>query len=199
MLKNFVIVESPSKAKTIEKYLGKDYAVRSCGGHICDLPEMGKGIVVGIKNGNEPTFEIIADKKELVAKLKDEASASVHVWLATDEDREGEAIAWHLKVALGLDDEKYSRITFTEITKPAILQAMKKPRKINDDLVNAWKARRVLDYLLGYDVSQLLWKKVQKGLSAGRVQIAPFSGLEQPPTYHRRKSHAESIRQRLFL
>ena len=170
MLKNLVIVESPAKAKTIGKYLGKDYGVRSCGGHICDLPEMKTGIVAGIKNGNEPTFEIIADKKELVAKLKNEASASVHVWLATDEDREGEAIAWHLKVVLGLDDEKHSRITFTEITKPAILQAMKKPRKINDDLVNAWKARRVLDYLVGYDVSQLLWKKVQKGLSAGRVQ-----------------------------
>jgi DNA topoisomerase-1 len=168
MSKYLIIVESLAKAKTIEKYLGKDYQVKSCYGHVRDLHR--KRLSVDIENGFVPTYEIPPDKKDVIAELKMAAADSVHVWLATDEDREGEAISWHLKVALKLEDKHTSRITFNEITKPAILEAMKKPRKINEDLVNAQQARRVLDRLVGFELSPLLWKKVMPALSAGRVQ-----------------------------
>lgn len=168
MAKNLVIVESPAKAKTIEKYLGKDYVVKSSFGHIRDLPK--KGISIDKENNFEPTYEISADKKKVVAELKKAAKAADTVWLASDEDREGEAIAWHLCKALGLDSTKTKRIVFHEITKSAILAAIENPRTVDQDLVDAQQARRVLDRLVGYELSPVLWKKVRAGLSAGRVQ-----------------------------
>lgn len=166
--KNLVIVESPAKAKTIEKILGKDFTVKSSFGHIRDLPK--KGISIDKDNGFEPTYEIPSDKKKVVSELKKEAISAETVWLASDEDREGEAIAWHLSVALGLDVAKTKRIVFHEITAPAIKAAIENPRTVDIDLVNAQQARRVLDRLVGYELSPVLWKKVQSGLSAGRVQ-----------------------------
>lgn len=168
MSKNLVIVESPAKAKTIEGYLGKDYKVASSMGHIRDLPKGGGAI--DIENGYEPTYEISPDKKEIIAKLKKLADDAEMVYLASDEDREGEAISWHLKEALDLNDKKTRRIVFTEITKKAILNAIQTPRGIDIDLVNAQQARRVLDRLVGYELSPILWKKIKTGLSAGRVQ-----------------------------
>lgn len=168
MSKNLVIVESPAKAKTIEGYLGKDYKVASSFGHIRDLPKGGGAI--DIENGFEPTYEISPDKKEVIQKLKKLAEDAEMVYLASDEDREGEAISWHLKEALDLNDKKTRRIVFTEITKNAILNAIKTPRGIDLDLVNAQQARRVLDRLVGYELSPILWKKIKTGLSAGRVQ-----------------------------
>lgn len=168
MSKNLVIVESPAKAKTIEGYLGKDYKVASSFGHIRDLPKGGGAI--DIENGFEPTYEISPDKKEVIQKLKKLAEDAEMVYLASDEDREGEAISWHLKEALDLNDKKTRRIVFTEITKNAILNAIKSPRGIDIDLVNAQQARRVLDRLVGYELSPILWKKIKTGLSAGRVQ-----------------------------
>ncbi len=168
MAKNLVIVESPAKAKTIEKYLGKDYVVKSSFGHIRDLPK--KGISIAIDKGFEPTYEVSSDKKKVVAELKKLAKTAENVWLASDEDREGEAIAWHLCKALGLDDKTTKRIVFHEITKPAILSAIEQPRTVDKDLVDAQQARRVLDRLVGYELSPVLWKKVRTGLSAGRVQ-----------------------------
>jgi DNA topoisomerase-1 len=168
MSKNLVIVESPAKAKTIEKYLGKDYQVLSSFGHIRDLPK--KGISIDKENRFEPTYEIPADKKKVVSELKKAAKAADTVWLASDEDREGEAIAWHLCEALGLDAKKTKRIVFHEITESAIKHAVANPRTVDIDLVNAQQARRVLDRLVGYELSPVLWKKVQAGLSAGRVQ-----------------------------
>ncbi len=165
---NLVIVESPAKAKTIEKYLGSEYSVKSSFGHIRDLPK--KGLSIDKENNFEPEYEISADKKKVVAELKKAAKESDTVWLASDEDREGEAIAWHLCKALGLDEKKTKRIVFHEITKPAIEAAIQNPRTVNEDLVNAQQARRVLDRLVGYELSPVLWKKVQTGLSAGRVQ-----------------------------
>jgi DNA topoisomerase I len=167
MPKNLVIVASPAKAKTIEKFLGKDYVVRSSFGHIRDLPK--KGLNIDIDKGFAPTYEISADKKKVVAELK-KAAAGSEVWLASDEDREGEAIAWHLAYALKLDPETTKRIVFHEITKPAIEAAIQNPRTVNQRLVNAQQARRVLDRLVGYELSPVLWKKVRAGLSAGRVQ-----------------------------
>jgi DNA topoisomerase-1 len=168
MAKNLVIVESPAKAKTIEKFLGADFVVKSSFGHIRDLPSTGMNI--NIENGSfEPTYEISADKKKTVAELKKLAKTH-EIWLAADEDREGEAIAWHLCEALGLDSKKTKRIVFHEITKDAITAAIKKPRTVNQPLVDAQQARRVLDRLVGYELSPVLWKKVQSGLSAGRVQ-----------------------------
>ncbi|MDQ3064970.1 MAG: type I DNA topoisomerase [bacterium] len=167
MSKNLVIVESPAKAKTIEKYLGKDYVVKSSFGHIRDLPK--KGISIDKANNFEPTYEISPEKKKTVAELK--KLAKTHdVWLASDEDREGEAIAWHLCIALGLNPKKTKRIVFHEITKEAILKAIEKPRTVDLHLVDAQQARRVLDRLVGYELSPVLWKKVRAGLSAGRVQ-----------------------------
>lgn len=168
MAKNLVIVESPAKAKTIEGYLGKDFKVASSMGHVRDLPKGGNAI--DIENGYEPTYEISPDKKEVITKLKKLADEAETVYLASDEDREGEAISWHLKEVLNLNDAKTRRIVFTEITKRAILNALQNPRGIDLDLVNAQQARRVLDRLVGYELSPILWKKIKTGLSAGRVQ-----------------------------
>ena len=168
MAKNLVIVESPAKAKTIEKFLGKDYQVESSYGHIADLPS--KEIGVDIENGFKPKYEVSSDKKALVKKLKDLSKSAETVWLASDEDREGEAIAWHLAEELKLDANKTKRIVFHEITKTAIQKAIENPRTIDYNLVNAQQARRVLDRLVGYELSPVLWKKVKSGLSAGRVQ-----------------------------
>jgi DNA topoisomerase-1 len=168
MAKNLVIVESPAKAKTIESYLGKDFKVASSMGHVRDLPKGGDAI--DIKNGYEPTYEISPDKKEIIEQLKKLADDADMVYLASDDDREGEAISWHLKEVLDLNDAKTRRIVFTEITKKAILNALENPRGIDIDLVNAQQARRVLDRLVGYELSPILWKKIKTGLSAGRVQ-----------------------------
>jgi DNA topoisomerase-1 len=168
MSKNLVIVESPAKAKTIEKYLGKDYTVKSSFGHIRDLPK--KGLNIDVENGFEPSYEINPDKKKVVAELRKAAKEADDVWLASDEDREGEAIAWHLAQALKLDTKKTKRIVFHEITKTAIEAAIKSPRTVDLALVDAQQARRVLDRLVGYELSPVLWKKVRTGLSAGRVQ-----------------------------
>ncbi|MDX1904281.1 MAG: type I DNA topoisomerase [Thermonemataceae bacterium] len=168
MLKNLVIVESPAKAKTIEKYLGKDFTVRSSYGHIRDLPE--KGIGIDIAKSFSPSYEISSDKINIVKELKKMAKEAEIVWLATDDDREGEAISWHLKESLELKDSKIKRIVFREITKKAILKAIENPRTIDLDLVNAQQARRILDRLVGYELSPVLWKKIKTGLSAGRVQ-----------------------------
>jgi DNA topoisomerase-1 len=167
MPKNLVIVESPAKAKTIEKFLGKDYTVKSSFGHIRDLPK--KGLNIDIEKGFQPKYEIAADKRKVVSELKKAAKGS-DVWLASDEDREGEAIAWHLTHALGLDPTTTKRIVFHEITKPAIQAAIKSPRTVDIKLVEAQQARRVLDRLVGYELSPILWKKIRTGLSAGRVQ-----------------------------
>lgn len=170
MSKNLVIVESPAKAKTIEGYLGKDFTVKSSFGHVRDLPK--DGLAVDVTNGFRPSYEVSPDKKKLVSELKSLAKAAEEVWLATDDDREGEAISWHLKEALGLRDNT-KRIVFREITKNAIQNAIKSPRTIDVDLVNAQQARRVLDRLVGYELSPVLWRKIKggsTGLSAGRVQ-----------------------------
>jgi DNA topoisomerase-1 len=168
MSKNLVIVESPAKAKTIEGFLGKDYLVKSSYGHVMDLSKTQIG--VDIENGFEPQYEVSPDKKKLVAELKKAAKEAEMVWLASDEDREGEAISWHLFKALGLKEEKTKRIVFHEITKQAIVKAIENPRNIDTHLVAAQQARRVLDRLVGYELSPLLWKKVKPALSAGRVQ-----------------------------
>jgi DNA topoisomerase-1 len=168
MAKNLVIVESPAKAKTIEGYLGKDFRVSSSMGHVRDLPKGGGAI--DVENNYEPTYEVSPDKKEIISKLKKMAEEAEMVYLASDEDREGEAISWHLKEVLDLNDSKTRRIVFTEITKKAILNALESPRGIDIDLVNAQQARRVLDRLVGYELSPILWKKIKTGLSAGRVQ-----------------------------
>ncbi|MBC8111163.1 MAG: type I DNA topoisomerase, partial [Verrucomicrobia bacterium] len=168
MPKNLVIVESPAKAKTIEGYLGDNFIVKSSFGHVRDLPE--KDLSVDVKNGYKPVYEVTDDKKEVVSQLKKLAKDADIVWLATDDDREGEAISWHLKEALNLKDANIKRIVFREITKTAILNAIKTPRSIDLDLVNAQQARRVLDRLVGYELSPILWRKIKTGLSAGRVQ-----------------------------
>ncbi len=168
MAKNLVIVESPAKAKTIEKFLGKDFQVESSFGHIADLPS--KELGVNVEGDFRPKYIVSSDKKSLVKKLKDLAKKAEVVWLASDEDREGEAIAWHLAEQLKLEKEKTKRIVFHEITKNAILKAVENPREINYNLVNAQQARRVLDRLVGYKLSPVLWRKVKGGLSAGRVQ-----------------------------
>lgn len=168
MPKNLVIVESPAKAKTIEGYLGKDYVVASSYGHIRDLPKDDKAI--DIKNGFKPTYEVSPDKKEVIAQLKKLVKAADLIFLASDDDREGEAISWHLKEELKLKDENTRRIVFREITKNAILNAIQSPRGIDLDLVNAQQARRILDRLVGFELSPVLWKKIKRGLSAGRVQ-----------------------------
>ena len=168
MPKNLVIVESPAKAKTIEKFLGKDYQVESSFGHIADLPS--KELGVDVEKNFEPKYIVDKEKKALVKKLKDLAKKADTIWLASDEDREGEAISWHLAEQLSLDTSKTKRIVFNSITKSAIQRAIENPRVINYDLVNAQQARRVLDRLVGYELSPVLWKKIKPGLSAGRVQ-----------------------------
>ena len=168
MAKNLVIVESPAKAKTIEKFLGKDFTVESSYGHIADLPS--KELGVDVDGDFKPKYEVSKDKKAVVKKLKDLAKAADMVWLASDEDREGEAIAWHLAEELNLDKKKTKRIVFHEITKTAIQKAIENPRDIDYHLVDAQQARRVLDRIVGYELSPVLWRKVKGGLSAGRVQ-----------------------------
>ncbi|TLP82789.1 type I DNA topoisomerase [Maribacter sp. ACAM166] len=168
MAKNLVIVESPAKAKTIEKFLGKDFKVESSFGHIADLPSNELG--VDVENDFSPKYIVDKDKKALVKKLKALADKAETIWLASDEDREGEAISWHLAEELGLDEKKTKRIVFNSVTKAAIQKAIENPREINYNLVNAQQARRVLDRLVGYQLSPVLWKKIKPGLSAGRVQ-----------------------------
>ena len=168
MIENLVIVESPAKAKTIERFLGETFTVKSSFGHIRDLAK--KNLGIDVEGGFAPQYIVPADKKKIVKELKSLAKESNMVWLATDEDREGEAIAWHLFDELGLEKEKTQRIVFHEITKDAILNALKSPRQIDTHLVNAQQARRVLDRLVGFELSPLLWKKVKPSLSAGRVQ-----------------------------
>ncbi|MDP2542796.1 DNA topoisomerase I [Tenacibaculum discolor] len=168
MAKNLVIVESPAKAKTIEKFLGKDFQVESSFGHIADLPS--KELGVNVEGDFKPKYIVSTDKKAVVKKLKDLAKKAETVWLASDEDREGEAIAWHLAEQLKLKDENTKRIVFNSITKKAILKAIENPRTINYNLVDAQQARRVLDRIVGYELSPVLWRKVKPGLSAGRVQ-----------------------------
>ena len=168
MQKNLVIVESPAKAKTIEKFLGKDFKVLSSYGHIRDLKK--KDFSIDIEHNYTPIYEIPSDKKKLVDTLKDEAKKSETVWLASDEDREGEAIAWHLSEVLKLKPEHTKRIVFHEITQSAILNAIENPRAIDINRVDAQQARRVLDRIVGFELSPVLWKKVKPALSAGRVQ-----------------------------
>ena len=167
-MKNLVIVESPAKAKTIEKFLGKDFSVMSSYGHIRDLKK--HGFSIDVEDGFKPVYEIPDDKKELVKRLRKAAKEADSVWLASDEDREGEAIAWHLAEVLNLDPATTRRIVFHEITKPAILSAIENPRTIDIDRVNAQQARRVLDRIVGFELSPVLWKKIKPSLSAGRVQ-----------------------------
>ena len=168
MSRNLVIVESATKAKTIEKILGEDFKVVSCVGHISDLPVSEIG--VDIENDFKPKYIIPDEKKQVIKDLKKYVKQSDKVWLASDEDREGEAIAWHLYENLNLNNKEFDRIVFHEITKNAILKAIENPRSIDYNLVNAQQARRVLDRLVGYELSPVLWKKVKTGLSAGRVQ-----------------------------
>ena len=168
MAKNLVIVESPAKAKTIEGYLGKDFLVMSSYGHVRDLAK--KGVAIDIENDFKPNYEISPDKKTVISDLKKHVKAADTVWLATDEDREGEAISWHLYETLKLQNKDTKRITFNEITKTAVQKAIQEPRQINQELVNAQQARRVLDRLVGFELSPVLWKKVKPSLSAGRVQ-----------------------------
>ena len=167
-MSNLVIVESPAKAKTIEGFLGSDFTVRSCYGHIRELPK--KGDPIDVENNFNPTYVVPQDKKKVVSELSNLAKKSKIVWLATDEDREGEAISWHLLHALKLNEENTKRITFNEITKNAVLKAVDNPRDIDENLVNSQQARRILDRLVGYELSPVLWRKVKPNLSAGRVQ-----------------------------
>src|SRR4051812_10463700 len=170
MAKNLLIVESPAKAKTIEKILGDDFEVKSCYGHIRDLEKDDMGI--DIKHNYRPRYIVPQDKQKVVKELKQLAKKSDEVWLATDEDREGEAISWHLCEVLGLDPKITKRIVFHEITKPAIRQAVQKPRTVDMNLVNAQQARRILDRIVGFELSPVLWRKIsmRNNLSAGRVQ-----------------------------
>src|SRR4051812_2382839 len=170
MAKNLLIVESPAKAKTIEAILGKDFEVKSCYGHIRDLEKSDMGI--DINNNFTPSYIVPAEKEKVVRELKSLAKKAEEVWLASDEDREGESISWHLAELLNLDPKTTKRIVFHEITKPAIQKAVQNPRTINMDLVNAQQARRILDRIVGFELSPVLWRKIgqQGGLSAGRVQ-----------------------------
>ena len=167
MSKHLVIVESPAKAKTIEKYLGKEYSVMACYGHVRDLPSDSMGVDL---TTFEPEYAILDDKKKLISEIKKKSKDAECVWLATDPDREGEAIAWHVQKSINLPEKKLRRIVFNEITKSAVLNAINSPRDINDALVNAQQARRILDRVVGYEMSPILWKKLKRGLSAGRVQ-----------------------------
>jgi DNA topoisomerase-1 len=168
MVKNLVIVESPAKAKTIEGFLGKEFAVKSSFGHVRDLVK--KGLGVNVDNKFTPTYEVSEDKKGVINELKKLSKDAEMVWLASDEDREGEAISWHLYETLGLQKKNTKRIVFHEITKPAILKAIENPREIDINLVDAQQARRILDRLVGFELSEILWRKVKGKLSAGRVQ-----------------------------
>ncbi|KAB4876976.1 DNA topoisomerase I, partial [Bacteroides thetaiotaomicron] len=189
MQKNLVIVESPAKAKTIEKFLGKDFKVLSSYGHIRDLKK--KEFSIDVDKNFKPDYEIPADKKALVSTLKAEAKEAETVWLASDEDREGEAIAWHLYEVLKLKPENTKRIVFHEITKGAILKAIEQPRNIDLNLVNAQQARRILDRIVGFELSPVLWRKVKPSLSVGRVQsVAVRLIVEREREIHAFKSEA---------
>jgi len=168
MIENLVIVESPAKAKTIEKFLGKDFRVISSFGHIRDLSK--KNLGIDIENNFAPDYEVPKEKAKVVSELRKAAADSKNIWIASDEDREGEAIAWHLASVLKLDLLTTKRIVFHEITKEAIANAIETPRKVDMNLVNSQQARRILDRLVGFEISPVLWKKVQPSLSAGRVQ-----------------------------
>ena len=168
MPKNLVIVESPAKAKTIEKFLGGDFKVVSSNGHISDLPSSELGI--DVENNFQPKYQVSKEKKEIVKKLKNESKKVDVVWLASDEDREGEAIAWHLKESLAKENDNFSRVRFNQITRDSIQEAFKEPLEIDTNLVNAQQARRFLDRVVGFELSPLLWAKVARNLSAGRVQ-----------------------------
>lgn len=182
MKKNLVIVESPSKSKTIEKYLGKDFKVVSSKGHVCDLSTSGKeGLGIDVDHDFEPTYKISKDKKDVVKELKELTKKAKDVYLASDPDREGEAIAWHLARVLDLDVKTTNRIVFHEITKPAILEAMKEPKHIDMNLVHSQETRRMLDRIIGFKLSKLLQNKIQSK-SAGRVQSVAFDHIN---TYSR--------------
>ena len=168
MSKNLIIVESPAKAKTIQKFIGKDFDVVSSKGHVRDLPQ--KDLGIDISKNFEPKYVVLDDKKSLISEIKKKADAADVVWLATDDDREGEAISWHLMQVTKIDPNKVKRIVFHEITKSAIEKALSTPRDLNVDLVNAQQARRLLDRLVGFELSPVLWRKVKPQLSAGRVQ-----------------------------
>ena len=168
MAKYLVIVESPAKVNTIKKFLGANYEVMASNGHVRDLPKSQMGI--GPENDFEPKYITIRGKGDILAKLRKEAKKAEKIYLATDPDREGEAIAWHLSKSLNVDENKMSRITFNEITKNAVKTSLKKPRDIDMGLVDAQQARRILDRMVGYEISPVLWAKVKRGLSAGRVQ-----------------------------
>jgi len=168
MAKYLVIVESPAKAKTIKRYLGSNYTVKASMGHVIDLPKSQMG--VDVEHDYEPKYITIRGKGPVLKELKTAAKKAQKIYLAADPDREGEAIAWHLAKALGVDESTECRVVFNEITKDAIKDSFKRPRKLNYDLVDAQQARRILDRLVGYSMSPLLWKKIKKGLSAGRVQ-----------------------------
>ena len=165
---NLVIVESPAKAKTIGKYLGPDYEVKACMGHLRDLPKSKMG--VDIDNDFEPQYMPLKGKEAVIADLRKSAEEVQRVYLATDPDREGEAISWHLKYLLDLDEDQVHRVTFNEITKNVVNTSIQNPRAIDQDLVDAQQARRILDRIVGYQLSPLQWKKIRRGLSAGRVQ-----------------------------
>jgi DNA topoisomerase I len=208
MADNLVIVESPAKAKTIEGYLGKDFVVKSSFGHVRDLPK--KGISIDIENKFQPKYEVTADKKKVVAELQSLVKKAKMVWLATDEDREGEAISWHLAETLKLTPENTRRITFNEITKAAVTRAIENPRAIDINLVNAQQARRVLDRIVGFELSPVLWKKVKPSLSAGRVQsvtvrliverereISAFNSTASFKVYGYFKAHGNAFRAEL--
>ena len=167
-MNNLVIVESPAKAKTIEGFLGSEFVVKSCYGHIRELPR--KGDPIDIENNFNPTYVVPQEKKKVVNELLSIAKKCKTVWLATDEDREGEAISWHLLHALKLNSNNTKRITFNEITKKAVLKAVNSPRLINEHLVNSQQARRILDRIVGFELSPVLWRKIRPSLSAGRVQ-----------------------------
>src|SRR5688500_10401510 len=169
--KTLVIVESPAKAKTINKYLGDGYVVRASMGHVRDLPKKAKGKNIGVDLETfEPSYEVLKEKTKVIAELKKLAKDSDHIYLATDLDREGEAIAWHLKEALGIPDAKAHRVIFNAITKAEIQKAFNAPKSIDMDRVNAQQTRRILDRIVGWEISPILWRKVARGLSAGRVQ-----------------------------
>src|ERR1017187_1155975 len=168
MKKNLVIVESPAKAKTIEKYLGKDYKVLASVGHVRDLPA--KKLGVDVKKKFKPTYEIIKGKDKVIESIKEASKKATTIFLAPDPDREGEAIAWHIAQELKVHKKKIKRILFNEITKKAVIEAIKHPLEIDQNKVDSQQARRILDRLVGYQISPVLWDKVQRGLSAGRVQ-----------------------------
>ena len=189
--KNLVIVESPAKAKTIGKYLGPDYEVKACMGHLRDLPKSKLG--VDVDNDFEPDYRPIKGKEDIISDLQDGRRQRAAVYLATDPDREGEAISWHLKHLLELPEDKAQRVTFNEITKKVVQRSIAAPRAIDQDLVDAQQARRMLDRIVGYQLSPLLWKKIRRGLSAGRVQsvairLVARAGEGDPRTSSRRNT-----------